>query len=102
MIGRRMKLITLFGFDVWIDASWLLLAALVAWTLADSVFPQIALGLAAGRYWAMAVVSVIGLLCSIVLHETAHSVVARRFGLPIRGITLFIFGGVAEMESEPP
>lgn len=50
----------------------------------------------------MAIATTIGLMFSIVFHEMAHSLVARRYGLPIRGITLFIFGGVAEMEQEPP
>lgn len=49
----------------------------------------------------MAIVTTIGLMFSIVFHEMSHSLVARRYGLPIRGITLFVFGGVAEMEDEP-
>jgi len=92
----------LFGFDVWIDASWLLLAALVSWTLAETVFPELEPHLTPETYWSMAVATTIGLLFSIVFHETAHSLVARKYGIRIRGITLFVFGGVAEMESEPP
>ncbi len=87
---------------MWIDASWLLLAALISWTLAEAVFPQLTPHLTQATYWWMAVATTIGLLFSIVFHEMAHSLVARRFGMPIRGITLFIFGGVAEMEQEPP
>lgn len=99
---HRVRLISLFGFNVWIDASWLLLGALITWTLAKSVFPGLAPALAPATYWVMAVAATAGLLISIVLHELAHSLVARRYGMPIRGITLFIFGGVAEMDSEPP
>lgn len=102
MFTRRIRLFSLFGFDVWVDASWLLLAALISWTLAVAVFPEIAPNLAPGTYWWMAAVATIGLLLSIVLHEASHSLVARRYGISIRGITLFIFGGVAEMDSEPP
>jgi Zn-dependent protease len=80
----------------------LLLAALITWTLAEAVFPGIAPNRAPTTYWWMAAAATIGLLFSIVFHEMAHSLVARRYGTPIRGITLFIFGGVAEMENEPP
>lgn len=101
MFTHRIRLFSLFGFEVRIDASWLLLAALISWTLAEGVFPQLTPDLSKATYWWMAIAVTIGLLLSIVFHETAHSVVARRFGIPIRGITLFIFGGVAEMEGEP-
>ena len=101
MFSRRISLFSLFGFDVKIDVSWLLLAALISWTLAEGVFPELTPGLTASVYWWMAVAVTIGLLLSIVFHETAHSLVARRFGISIRGITLFVFGGVAEMEGEP-
>ncbi len=86
---------------MWIDASWILLALLISWTLAEAVFPSITPHLARMTYWWMAITATIGLMFSIVFHEMAHSLVARRYGLPIRGITLFIFGGVAEMEQEP-
>lgn len=91
----------MFGFEVDVDASWLLLAVLICWTLAAAVFPDLNPGLTTASYWAMAATATIGLLLSIVFHETAHSLVARHYGMPIRGITLFIFGGVAEMTAEP-
>ncbi len=101
MFRYRVKLVTLFGFEVSIDASWLLLAVLVAWTLAAGVFPKLSPGMPPATYWWMAIAGATGLFTSIILNETAHAVVARHFGIPIRGITLFIFGGVAEMEGEP-
>ena len=101
MFLHRIKLFALCGFQVWIDASWLLIGTLIAWTLADGVFPAAVPGLRASTYWWMAIAATIGLLFSIVFHETAHSLVARRYGIEIRGITLFVFGGVAEMQAEP-
>jgi Zn-dependent protease len=101
MFVYRVKLFTLFGFQVWIDASWLLIGTLVAWTLAGIVFPAAVPALPALTYWSMAVAATIGLLFSIIFHETAHALVARQYGIEIRGITLFIFGGVAQMAAEP-
>ena len=101
MFLYRVRLFSLFGFNVHVDASWLLLAVLIAWSLATGVFPGETPGLRPATYWWMGIAATIGLLFSIVFHEMSHSLVARRFDLPIRGITLFIFGGVAEMESEP-
>jgi Zn-dependent protease len=101
MLGKRFVLFELLGFKVQIDASWLFLAMLVTWSLAKGVFPAWYEGLSTTAYWWMAVAGVIGLVFSLIFHELSHSLVARHFGLPIRGITLFIFGGVAEMEEEP-
>jgi Zn-dependent protease/CBS domain-containing protein len=102
MFGRSVPLFRLFGFQVKADASWLILALLITWSLARGVFPASYPGLAPETYWWMGVLGAIGLFASIVFHELAHSLVARRYGMPMRGITLFIFGGVAEMTDEPP
>ncbi|MCP5368538.1 MAG: site-2 protease family protein [Hyphomicrobiales bacterium] len=102
MFGASVTLFTLLGFRVRADISWLFLALLVTWSLGEGVFPTYYPGLAPATYWWMGVLGALGLFASIVLHELSHSVVARAFGIPIRNITLFIFGGVAEMESEPP
>ncbi len=102
MFGRRVQIFTLFGFPVWVDASWLVIAALVTWSLASGLFPSLYKGLDQGTYWLMGAVGALGLFGSIILHEFSHSVVARSRGMPMKGITLFIFGGVAEMTDEPP
>jgi len=98
---HRIRLFSLFGFEVGIDASWFLLAVLIAWTLASSVFPALAPDLGHQTHWAMALAATVGLMVSIVFHEAAHSLVARHYGMAIKGITLFIFGGVAELTGEP-
>jgi Zn-dependent protease/CBS domain-containing protein len=102
MFGRGMPLFRILGFQVKLDASWLVLAVLVTWSLAAGYFPSRFQGLSEGTYLWMGVAGALGLFASIVIHELSHSLVARRYGMPIRGITLFIFGGVAEMEEEPP
>lgn len=102
MFGKRITIFTLFGFKVRIDISWLLVALLISWTLANWTFPYYFKDLSRSTYWFMGVLGVIGLFFSIVFHELSHSLVARIFGLQMKGITLFIFGGVAEMAEEPP
>lgn len=99
--GPRIALFSLFGFKVQLDLSWLFLAILITWSLATAVFPSDVPGLSGATYWWMGVAGTIGLLFSLVFHELSHSLVARRYGTTIRGITLFIFGGVAEMAEEP-
>jgi Zn-dependent protease len=98
----RYRLFSLFGFQVKVDLSWLLLALLISWSLAAGLFPTEYPGLAKQAYAWMGIACAAGVFFSIVFHEFSHSLVARRFGIPIKGITLFIFGGVAEMEKEPP
>jgi Zn-dependent protease/predicted transcriptional regulator len=102
MFGRRIKLFKLFGFEVRIDLSWLIIAVLITWSLADGLFPYWYPNLSSREYWIMGIVGALGLFVSIVAHEFCHSLVARKFGMPMKGITLFIFGGVAEMGDEPP
>lgn len=102
MFGKSVRLFSLLGFEVKIDASWLIIAFLVTWSLADGFFPARIQGLSVATYWWMGVAGALGLFLSVVFHELCHSLVARKFGLAMRGITLFIFGGVAEMAEEPP
>lgn len=101
MFGPSVKIFRLFGFDVRIDASWLIIAAILTWSLAIGYFPYHYRGLGLAEYWWMGVVGTLGLFFSVVIHELCHSLVARHHNLPMRGITLFIFGGVAQMEGEP-
>lgn len=101
MIGRQITLFRLYGIEVKLDASWLLLAALVMWSLATGYFPAQIPDRAASLYWSIAALGAAGLFSSIIFHEMCHSLVARAYGLSINGITLFIFGGVAEMADEP-
>lgn len=102
MFGKRIKLFKLLDFEVRIDLSWIIIALLIAWSLSTGLFPFYYMGLSAGMYWLMGAIGALGLFLSIIIHEFAHSLVARRQGMPMHGITLFIFGGVAQMGKEPP
>ncbi len=102
MFGKRITLFRLFGFAVRVDGSWFIIVALITWTLSSGIFQSRYPGLSEGDYWIMGVSGALVLFASIIVHELFHSLVARRYGLPMKGITLFVFGGVAEMEDEPP
>jgi Zn-dependent protease/CBS domain-containing protein len=102
MARRPYHLITVRGIPVQIEASWIVIAALITWSLATQVFPALHPEQPPTIYWVMAVLGALGLFASIVGHEIAHTIMARRQGIPMSGITLFIFGGVAQMEGEPP
>lgn len=102
MFGRGITLFRLLGFEVKADPSWIVLAVLVAWSLSTGLFPMQVENLSTGTYWMMGILGAAGLFLSIVVHEFSHSLVARKGGMPMKGITLFIFGGVAEMGDEPP
>ena len=101
MFGKRVKLFRLLGFEVRIDASWIVIAVLIAWSLSTGLFPFHYKNLSIQTYWLMGIVGAVGLFLSIIVHEFCHSLVARKYGIPMKGITLFIFGGVAEMGDEP-
>jgi Zn-dependent protease len=101
MFAKRVKLFKLLGFEVRIDASWIVIAVLIAWSLSTGLFPFHYKNLSIQTYWLMGIVGAVGLFLSIIVHEFCHSLVARKYGIPMKGITLFIFGGVAEMGDEP-
>ncbi len=101
MFPARIHLFSLLGFRVSIDISWFFLAFYLVLTLATRYFPEYLPHQHDKVYLAMGVAGALGLFASIVLHELAHAVMAKSFGLPIGGITLFIFGGVAELRHEP-
>jgi Zn-dependent protease/CBS domain-containing protein len=102
MFGRSFDLFSIFGFKIRLDLSWFVVAVLVTWSLAEGYFPDAAPDLPQATHWVMGVAGALLLFASVVAHELSHALTARRFGLEMRGITLFIFGGVAEMNDEPP
>lgn len=94
-------LFTILGFKVRLNLSWLLLGLLITWTLAEGFFPARYPDLGTRALWWMGAAGALGVFFSIVFHELSHSLVGRQFGLPVGGITLFVFGGIAELRHEP-
>jgi Zn-dependent protease/CBS domain-containing protein len=90
------------GIKFGINWSWLIVFALIAWTLATRVFPESNPGLGDGAYVAMSVVAGLVFFTSLLLHELGHALQARRDGVEIEGITLWLFGGVAKFKSMFP
>jgi Zn-dependent protease len=101
MFWTRWQLFRLLGIPIRLDASWLVILAVLTWTLESQQFQPQLPGMALPLLWLLALLTALGFFGCIVLHELGHAVVARRVGIPINGITLFVFGGVAEMEGEP-
>jgi Zn-dependent protease len=100
MFRTRLRLFRIAGISISVDASWLIILALLTWTL-TTAFRGVHPNASAGEYWTMGLVTALAFFVCIVLHELGHALVARRLGIPLRGITLFLFGGVAELEGEP-
>jgi Zn-dependent protease/CBS domain-containing protein len=91
----------IFGIDIYIHISWVIIIVLLTWSLAVGLFPVLYHGASAITYWILGFIAAVLLFVSVLLHELAHSVVARARGLPVKNITLFIFGGVSNIEKEP-
>ena len=102
MFSNTIRLFNIDGFEIKLDPSWFLIAGLITWTLSTQYFPVTLPGLTGTTYLVLAIVAMLGFFGSLLLHELSHSVVARSYGVQIKGITLFIFGGVAELETEVP
>jgi len=100
--GKRYEIFRIFGIPIRIDLTWIIILLLVTYSLAAGYFPANHKGLPETAYWAMGFVAAIGLFLSILFHELSHAMMARHFNIKIDGITLFIFGGVAEMTEESP
>ena len=95
-IGRAL------GIPIHVHASWFLVFFFVTWSMATGYLPETLPGLSSPRYWGMGGIAALLLFLSVLLHELGHSYVALRYQIPIKQITLFIFGGMAHMGKEPP
>ena len=95
------RLCKIAGIEIDVHVSWLLIVVLLTWSLATGWFPALYKGWSPGTYWVVSLLAVLLLFASVLLHELAHSLVARRRGLSVKNITLYIFGGVSTIEQEP-
>ena len=100
-MARRLELFGIWGIPIRIHVSWLLVFGLVAWSLAAGYFPHEYPGWAAGTYWVVGAITALIFFASILIHELGHCWVALRNRIPIRSITLFVFGGIAQIAREP-
>ena len=97
----HVQIARVIGIPIYLHFSWLIIFALIVWTLSTGYFPAHYPDLPASSAWAKGLVASLLFFVSILLHELGHAVVALRHGLRTRSITLFIFGGVAELEKDP-
>jgi len=95
-----LQIFRLWDIPVEINVSWLLILALMTWTFANDLYPDVLPDATKRETWILGFITALLLFASIILHEFSHSLVAARNGLPIRKITLFLFGGVAQMERD--
>lgn len=103
MFGHSWRIGRFAGIEVRVDASWTVIALLVLWgffALFEAEFPELAVGAAA----VLALVTTLLFFGSVLVHELAHSVLAQARGVPVKGITLFLFGGAthARLETQDP
>jgi Zn-dependent protease len=102
MTRHNIPLGRILGIPIGLDYSWFVVFALLTWMLAGSYYPAEFKDWPPLLYWLVGAVTAIMLFVSVLLHELGHSVVALRYNIPVRSITLFLFGGVAQIGAEPP
>src|SRR5918999_2863367 len=99
-MGSGWKVGRLAGIEISIHPSWLVIAFLITYSLAESQFPSTFRGWTTGEYWLVAAATATLFFASVLAHELSHATLARRFGLKVEGITLFIFGGATTIDAE--
>src|SRR5688500_16271829 len=98
-MGPGWKVGRLAGIELSIHPSWLVIAFLVTYSLAESQFPNQYAGWSESQYWIVAGATAALFFASVLAHELSHALVARRFGLKVEGITLFVFGGAPRIDA---
>src|SRR5258706_7875904 len=101
-MASSIRLGKIFGIEIGINWSLVFVFALITWTIATEVLPIDVPGQGALAYWVAGVVGSIAFYACLLAHELAHALVARRYGVKVGGITLWLFGGVSRLDGEPP
>ncbi len=100
-MGNSFQIGKIFGISIRIDYTWFVVFALLSLSLGGHHFPQYYPGWSPVLYWFMGIITALAVFSSVLVHELAHSLVSRARGVPVRNITLFIFGGVSQLSDEP-
>ncbi len=101
MLNHSLRLGRIHGIEIAVHWSWLIIFVLFTWSLAVFFFPPLYPGWSVATYWIVGAISTVLLFASVLLHELSHSLVAEAQGIPVSSITLFVFGGVSSIQSEP-
>ena len=101
IVTPTIRLGRLFGIEIGFNWSLIFIFALIAWTLATGVLPQDVPGQGQVVYWVAGAAGAVVFYACLLAHELAHALVARRSGLKVAGITLWLFGGVSQLEGDP-
>ena len=94
------RLGSIAGVEVGLHYSWFLVIVLLSWSLSVSFLPDRYAGWSAPTYWITGIASALLLFVSVLVHEMAHSLVARARGFPVSGITLFVLGGISNLKAD--
>jgi len=102
LVQGTWKVATIMGIPIRLHFSWFVVFGLITWSLSTHYFPKAAPELPVASYWIKGILASLLLFASVAFHELSHSYIAKKYHIPITSITLFIFGGVAQMKGEPP
>ena len=100
MLTGSIQLFAVKGISIRVHASWLIIFAIVTWSIATGFLPGAVPGISSNEAWLIGAVAAMLLFVSVLLHELAHSLMALRLGMHVDSITLFVFGGVSSLTAE--
>ncbi len=100
MPGRSLRVARIAGIPVGVSPWWLAIVALITWSLGSSYFPEVVHGISPAASYSLGLASALLLFASILAHEFGHALVARKHGIEVEEIDLWLLGGVSRMRGE--